>query len=322
MDNPFFSVVIPLYNKAHTIVKTLSTVLNQAYTDFEVVIVDDGSTDGSADVIRQNFDDKRIRIVAQENQGVSAARNRGIIESIGEWISFLDADDEWLPQYLGAVADSISRNAQYEIVFGGRMSQNYKTGKRNNLVPQKYLGKTCEIDFFQNPHVFAHISALTIRREFVKKSNVMFIKGQKLNEDFTFIFRLALHAKHIALVGTPLSIYNGNVDGQTTSGEKHIEDVILYRNMVMKEYLALPNSNPTFEIWTRYELRHAIKMLLVKHDYEGLKELFEGLLPEIVKQLPSLEIFLYKKRTLRKFSVTYINITKLIWRMHGFPVVK
>lgn len=91
------SVIIPLYNKAHTIVNTLNTVLNQTYHDFEVVIVNDGSTDNGVEVIKQNFNDLRIRIINQKNAGVSAARNRGIQESRGKWISFLDADDEWMP---------------------------------------------------------------------------------------------------------------------------------------------------------------------------------------------------------------------------------
>lgn len=93
------SVVIPLYNKAHTIVNTLSTVINQIYTDFEIVIVNDGSTDNGVNTIVQHFSDPRIRIINQPNAGVSAARNRGVQESIYQYIAFLDADDEWHPDY-------------------------------------------------------------------------------------------------------------------------------------------------------------------------------------------------------------------------------
>ncbi|WP_273198186.1 glycosyltransferase family 2 protein [Barnesiella viscericola] len=93
------SVVIPLYNKEKQIAHTLQSVLNQTFQNFEVVIVDDGSTDGSVVEVGK-FKDSRIRLVHQQNAGVSAARNRGIEETKGELIAFLDADDEWKPEYL------------------------------------------------------------------------------------------------------------------------------------------------------------------------------------------------------------------------------
>lgn len=93
------SVVIPLYNKEKQIAHTLQSVLNQTFQDFEVVIVDDGSTDGSVAVV-EKFSNSRIRLICQKNAGVSAARNRGIEEAKSNLIAFLDADDEWKPEYL------------------------------------------------------------------------------------------------------------------------------------------------------------------------------------------------------------------------------
>lgn len=93
------SVVIPLYNKEQSIVSTLQSILKQTYQDFEIIIVDDGSTDCSVEEV-EKVTDSRIHLIRQNNTGVSAARNRGIEEAKGEFIAFLDADDEWTPCYL------------------------------------------------------------------------------------------------------------------------------------------------------------------------------------------------------------------------------
>lgn len=124
------SIVIPLYNKEQTIINTLNSVFKQTYSNFEIVIINDGSTDNSVKIINQNFDDARIRIINQKNAGVSAARNKGIEESRGEWISFLDGDDEWLPNYLEEVQKAIEKYPNNSIIITGRYSQNYLTKKK------------------------------------------------------------------------------------------------------------------------------------------------------------------------------------------------
>jgi len=93
------SVIIPLYNKEPYIARALNSILCQTFHDFEVIIVDDGSTDKGAEVVK-GFNDPRIRFIQQENHGLSRARNRGVAEARGELIAFLDADDEWMPEHL------------------------------------------------------------------------------------------------------------------------------------------------------------------------------------------------------------------------------
>lgn len=102
------SVVIPLYNKVRHVLRALESVRNQTHRDFEVIVVDDGSSDGGGAVV-QGMADPRIRLISQDNAGVSAARNRGIREASADWIAFLDADDEWRPSFLATVLDLQAR---------------------------------------------------------------------------------------------------------------------------------------------------------------------------------------------------------------------
>ena len=95
---PLVSVIIPTYNRAEIIEEAVDSVLAQDYKDFELIVVDDGSTDNTSEVLATYGDD--IRVLYQENKGVSAARNRGISEAAGKLIAFLDSDDLWMPQKL------------------------------------------------------------------------------------------------------------------------------------------------------------------------------------------------------------------------------
>ena len=109
------SVVIPLYNKETSIAQSLNSVLSQSYNDFEVVLVDDGSTDGSVAIV-ESINDSRIHLIRQENGGPSKARNTGVKYAKGEWILFLDADDELLPGALEMFADTIMANPSYDFI--------------------------------------------------------------------------------------------------------------------------------------------------------------------------------------------------------------
>ncbi|MEK8181048.1 glycosyltransferase family A protein [Flavobacterium buctense] len=95
----YFSIIIPVYNKEKFVFKTLKSILAQTYSDYEIIIVNDGSTDNSETII-QSFKDHRIQYFSKENEGVAVARNYGLAKARGEYICFLDADDFWYPIFL------------------------------------------------------------------------------------------------------------------------------------------------------------------------------------------------------------------------------
>ena len=105
---PETSVIIPTYNRADVLSRAIESVLEQSYQDFELIIVDDGSTDGTESVVHQ-YDDDRLIYITQSNAGANAARNRGIKAATGEYIAFLDSDDEFLPLKLARCVNVLSQ---------------------------------------------------------------------------------------------------------------------------------------------------------------------------------------------------------------------
>lgn len=124
---PFFSVIIPLYNKEDYIEDTLKSVLNQTFQDFEVNIINDGSTDNSLEKV-EKFKDDRIRLFNQKNQGVSAARNLGIEKSKAEFIALLDADDFWYENHLSELKKQITKFPN-----AGLYCNNYEINHKENF---------------------------------------------------------------------------------------------------------------------------------------------------------------------------------------------
>jgi glycosyltransferase involved in cell wall biosynthesis len=100
--NEKISVIIPLYNKECEIKRTLDSVLSQTFQNFEVIVVDDHSADGGPEIVK-NYHDPRISFIEQDHHGVSYTRNHGVDQATGEYIAFLDADDEWMPQHLETI---------------------------------------------------------------------------------------------------------------------------------------------------------------------------------------------------------------------------
>lgn len=131
---PYFSVIVPAYNRADTIMKTIDSVLAQTYPYFEIIIADDGSSDHTAELFRVMEDD-RIRYFYQENAGVSAARNFGASKSQYDWLTFLDSDDTVNPHWLADFAKEIEIS-KVDIVFCGMLQINKKFEVNKIVDPQ------------------------------------------------------------------------------------------------------------------------------------------------------------------------------------------
>ena len=147
---PFFSVIIPAYNRAPFLKKAVLSVLSQTYSDFELIIVDDGSTDGTEKFI-SSVSDTRLRYFKQDNHGVSHARNRGIDASLGDFVAFLDSDDLWTTKKLKKTAEHISLFPEISIFHteetwlrrGEKLGQKKKHAKPSGWVFKSALPLCC-----------------------------------------------------------------------------------------------------------------------------------------------------------------------------------
>ncbi|WP_236638622.1 glycosyltransferase family 2 protein [Mangrovicoccus ximenensis] len=159
---PEASIVVPAYNAAATLRETLESLLAQTHPDFEIVVVDDGSTDCSAAIAR-SFGDRRIRLVQQRNRGLAGARNSGIAAARGRYVGFCDADDLWRPGKLAAHAAHLAANPQVGLSFSG--SELIDGAGRTLRVAQKprLTGITAAHVYRRNP--VGNGSAPVMRRE-------------------------------------------------------------------------------------------------------------------------------------------------------------
>lgn len=221
---PRFSVIIPLYNKAPYVGKTVESVLGQTFGDYELIIVDNGSNDGSSEIVAA-FTDHRIKIVRlEENVGVSNARNKGVSLASAPHITFLDADDWWEPTFLEEMAGLIERHPDAGIYGTGYYI--VKNGKKR-LAP---IG--VDEGFEEGEINYCAVYAKTLCMPLTSISVAMpravfdetggFKPHLKLGEDFDLWVRIALKHKTVFL-NKPLSNYNQDVD-VTYRGTHHLRD--------------------------------------------------------------------------------------------------
>ena len=204
-----FSIVIPLYNKESQIGYSIRSILSQTFQDFEIIVVNDGSTDNSVSVA-ESVMDSRIRIINQINAGVSAARNRGIKEARYDLIAFLDADDKWKPDYLDTQYRLTQQYPECSVFACNYEFQNSK-GKVTPTIIRK-LPFTTETGMLTNYFEVASMShpplctsAVAVRKQAVEAVGGFPI-GIKSGEDLLTWARLAVKFK-IAYCTIPKAIF-------------------------------------------------------------------------------------------------------------------
>jgi glycosyltransferase involved in cell wall biosynthesis len=192
-----FSVIIPLYNKENYIARAVNCVLSQEFLDYELIIVNDGSTDSSLDIVSR-IADKRIRIIDKVNGGVSSARNCGLVHALNEWICLLDADDFWLPNHLTEIANLINKYPDghvYSTMIGVNTSSGVK--RIRTSLPMKFEGYLHNYFCYVFIQAVFHSSSICISREALKETGYFDVR-LKHGEDLDMWYRLMLNFRGVA----------------------------------------------------------------------------------------------------------------------------
>ena len=204
-------MIIPSFNRKRLLRTAVDSVIGQTFRDLEIIVVDDGSDDGT-DALLMSYSDPRIRVISQQNHGVSHARNRGIETARGRFIAFLDSDDHWVPEKLERAAEYIEKFPDIRIFHTNEM-----WSRNGRMLPQKKKHR--------NPTGFAYpmtlpICCISISTSVVAKDVFtdigMFDESMEACEDYDFWLRAT--AKHeVFLIPEPLTIKDGGRQDQLSS---------------------------------------------------------------------------------------------------------
>jgi glycosyltransferase involved in cell wall biosynthesis len=230
---PVFSIVIPTYNRSKKLKKTINSVISQTFTDYEIIVIDDGSNDDTASVMA-SFNDSRIRYEWQINSGGPATpRNIGINLAKADWICFLDADDLWYPEKLIKVYKIIESNRNLDLICHNEIKRDLATGNSSLLTYGPF-----ENDFYRVMLTHGNrvsTSATTVRRSFLNNHNLRFNQSPDyvIVEDYDMWLRIAYHGGIFYFVSEPLGEYVIDDDNISSNLQKlnHNHGVLLYQHI-------------------------------------------------------------------------------------------
>ena len=238
------SVVIPAYNAQRYIGRAIDSVLGQTHPAQEIIVVDDGSTDGTCSVVEGYGD--RVRLIRQDNAGAGAARNAGITTGQGEWIAFLDADDEWLPEKLALQMDQLARHGALDWTCSNffEASQNQpRQLARNPDKAQPLLIDRAYFNTYFDAYVagfYAWTSTIVARRRLLIDAG-LFAENMPRAQDTDLWFRMAYYSPRIGYLTEPLAVYYLSTPASITKvlGQRDAEVL----SDLINRHLALSNKH-------------------------------------------------------------------------------
>ena len=283
------SIILPAYNEGKYIKKAVDSVLNQTFDDFELIIVNDGSGDDTLSIIN-GFEDERIRIINQSNQGPGASRNNALKIACGEYVMFLDGDDWYCPDALKTAYDEITSKGTDISIFqiikydGSEYSENswFNLDNFPDSFEERVFNPHECMDFLFDISVSA--TQKIFRREFLAEINARFPEGIYF-EDMPFFFYTFLKAEKVSIIKRHLYVrrkHDGSITESvdlkfldTVEAGQILMDIFIeneWYDMYLFDLLAFKINGPRYALMGIEEKYREELYLLIKKDYESIKE--------------------------------------------------
>lgn len=282
MDSIGFSIIIPCYNAQKYIEKCLDSVLAQPYKNFEVILVNDGSTDRTKEILNQYEEkDKRITVVHKPNQGVSSARNDGLRLARKEYVMFLDSDDFMVDNILSALSDALqSKMYSYDILIGCNMMHYYESTNTTKYIPNidagEFVGKSKESIMAMtigNPKtlgiwaVWRHV----YRRDLIMQYNLFFDVCYGFAEDMDWLIKVMQVSEYFTFFNQPLCYYRHD-NADSASNQYSVRLICNHIEILAKWIRYFENSNYSPYHKKQILRRLANKMMTIPSKMNHLKE--------------------------------------------------
>lgn len=309
--NPNISIIVPLYNKSTYISRALESILLQTYQNYEILVINDGSTDGGENIVKSYIIENpgKITLINQKNQGVSVARNTGIKHAQGELIAFLDADDEWDSEFLETI---ISLKEKYPCagIYATAYYQQDEVSRKRILIQHKFSNKSSRTilsSYFKaislGPHPIM-TSGVVVPRKILNKIGG-FENGMPLGEDLLLWAKIALYYP-IAYFAEPLSTcWINTANNHKITAKKETSEKIPFQEYLESQN---PEDGPFFESDTNIQLYLSYLRIIQAQEYA-----FSG---EIRKALKSLATAKHPKIIPKKIGcLLYIILPDKMFRL-------
>lgn len=228
------SVILPVYNAEKYLCETLDSVISGVFADFEIIAVNDGSTDGSLDILRSYAErDNRVKIIDKPNTGVSDTRNVGISAAEGEYLAFLDADDIYAPEYLERMYSAAEESGADVTVCGYITFRGYAPAFEASV---SQAAKPTNIKELLDTGFMTPLGVKLVRRQVVTENNIEFDKNLAFGEDLFFSWKVCLASENTVKVTDVLYGYRMSADGATARYHERLYEKYKYAFDELKTY--------------------------------------------------------------------------------------